>query len=95
MQVPSARGGAAALSAVGVAEAPPAVVLLPGMDGTALLSGQFRSALDPSFSLVVRQADLLSLVSSFFLLCGPLGGLGRMRFMFLFARACILCAIWC
>ncbi|GAB0496118.1 hypothetical protein MMPV_007428 [Pyropia vietnamensis] len=33
-------------------EPPPAVVLLPGMDGTALLGGHFRSALDPSISLV-------------------------------------------
>lgn len=33
-------------------EPSPAVVLLPGMDGTALLGGQFRAALDPSISLV-------------------------------------------
>lgn len=34
-------------------------MLLPGMDGTALLGGQFRAALDPSISLVVRLVDLL------------------------------------
>lgn len=45
-------------------EPSPAVVLLPGMDGTALLGGQFRSALDPSISLVVRLVDLLLLLLS-------------------------------
>jgi len=36
------------------ADVPPAVVLLPGMDGTALLAEQFRAALDPTTCLVVR-----------------------------------------
>lgn len=43
------------------ADVPPAVVLLPGMDGTALLARQFRAALDPTTCLVVR------FVSRFFL----------------------------
>lgn len=50
------RAGLVASAAVSRTEPPPAVVLLPGMDGTALLGGPFRSALDPLVSLVVRLA---------------------------------------
>lgn len=46
------RAGLVASAAVSRTEPPPAVVLLPGMDGTALLGGPFRSALDPLVSLV-------------------------------------------
>ncbi|KAK1870399.1 hypothetical protein I4F81_012860 [Pyropia yezoensis] len=49
---PPRAGGPVASTGVSMTEPSPAVVLLPGMDGTALLGGQFRSALDPSISLV-------------------------------------------
>lgn len=53
----TARAGFVPSAAVSRTRPPPAVVLLPGMDGTALLGGHFRSALDPLISLVVRLPD--------------------------------------